>query len=168
MQGIQNLGLARVEGLAALPALRQIDHHFVGIRIGDVADLLDHAVAQALLRQPLAQLVHRRRAGEAHINQRAALEIDAVIQTAFVNPRGRPDEQQRQRQGEEILRLAHPVKVNVVVKKLHADTCPSLVRHRPQPLLCPAAIAGSNTQGLLARASWPGANRKSRAIRTRR
>ena len=59
VQRIQNLGLAGVEGFVALAALRQIDHHFVGVGIGDVADLLDDAFAQSLLGQALANLVHR-------------------------------------------------------------------------------------------------------------
>ena len=73
---------------------------------------------------PCAQLVHRRRAGEANIDQRAALEIDAVIEAALVNPGGRADEQQGQGEAKKILGLAHPIEINVVVKKLHPDTSP--------------------------------------------
>ena len=53
VQRVQNLGLAGIKRLVAFAALRQVDHHFIGVRIGDVADLLDDAIAQALLRSAL-------------------------------------------------------------------------------------------------------------------
>ena len=65
----QDLSLARIKGLAAFAALRQVDQHFIGIRIGDVADLLDNAIAQALLAQPLAEFVDRRCTGKPNVNE---------------------------------------------------------------------------------------------------
>ena len=133
MQGVQDGAFACIERFVALSPLRKIDDYLIRVWCSNVGDLLDHAVTEALLHQSLAQFVNRWRAGESYIDECAAFEINTVIQAAFVNPGRGANDEQRQRQGDKILRLAHPIEVDVVMKKLHPELVPFL-RHRTGPV----------------------------------
>ena len=131
MQGIENRLLAGIESLVAQALLLQADDDIIGIGIGDVADLLNGAVTQAFGRQALANLVDRRRPGKAHINQRAAAEIDSVAKAPRAKNRNCANCQKNQGQAHEILRLAHPINVDAVEQLHHnGQSYPSKVRHQ--------------------------------------
>ena len=51
MQRVQDFSLAPVQSLVTCPLLGEVDDHVVGVRVGDVADLLNDGLAEPLLRQ---------------------------------------------------------------------------------------------------------------------
>ena len=79
VQGIQNRRLAGVQRLGSLALFLKIDQDFVRVRSGDVADRNDRAITQSLLRQPVANGVDGRRACKAHVNNRTAFKINAIV-----------------------------------------------------------------------------------------
>ena len=128
VQDVHDLLLAGVQGFVALAFLLEADHEsFLRAGIGNVADLLNGAIRQAGIGEAFANLVDRRRAGEADVDQSAAAEVDAVIQRPVIAGDGDPaDGQKRQGEGDEVLRLPHPIDIDVA-EEFHAETYPSLI-----------------------------------------
>ena len=93
LQRVQHGRLALVQSLLAFAGFVEANFDLVGVRGAGVLNRNNFAIALALLRQSLVNTVNRRRAGEANINQRAALEINSVIETSLVNPGGPADDQ---------------------------------------------------------------------------
>src|SRR5262249_9538493 len=115
--------LAGIERLAPLAALLEPNHQLVRVGIGEVGDALNDAVSQALPGQALADLVDRWRLGESHVHERAAFKVDPVAQATLARPGDAADHEQGQGEGDEILRLAHPVQVDLA-EQLHAHSSP--------------------------------------------
>src|ERR1700677_3426020 len=127
VQRVQNRLLPSVQRLVSLAFFIQTNHDIV-LRSGTqhrVANRLNRAVRQSGCGQSFANLVNRRRAGESHIHQRAAAEVDSVLDAAVLQDGGPAGDEQNCRKGDKILRLAHPVDVDVF-KKFHSDTYPPL------------------------------------------
>ncbi len=115
VERFQNRALAGIQGFLSLPFFLEADDHLVRIRIGDVADLLNLAVAQALRGKAAADPVNGRRGGKADVHQRPALKVDPVFQTAvgtaFGHPGGSSQKQKKSRKGKEVFCLPHPVQI---------------------------------------------------------
>ena len=127
MQNIQDGLLARIERILVLSPAFETDYDVVlsAVIQNCIADRLNRTVSQTRSRQALANLIDGRWTSEAHINQRATAEINAVAQAIVLENRGPSHDQQDQGQCSEIFRLPHPVNVNVP-KKFHSDTYPPL------------------------------------------
>ncbi len=88
-----HFALALVESLVAFADLRHENEHFIGVGIGNVADALDFAIAEALGPQRIPKLVEIGRAGEANIHVGTTSEIDAVLYAALEKDGTPADEQ---------------------------------------------------------------------------
>ena len=94
MERVQDGRLTCVEGFGALALFLKPDQYLIRIRVGDITDRLDDALAQPLPHQAGAKLVNRRRSGKPHIDHRAAFEINAVIGATLGDQRDHPQQKE--------------------------------------------------------------------------
>src|SRR5208337_1992848 len=82
IESAENLGLGFVERLIALPNLCHEDQDLVGVRVGNITDALDLAIAQTLGSQAVPELFDIGRLGETYVHVGATPKIDAVLNSA--------------------------------------------------------------------------------------